>query len=119
MAVPAYEEVRDFFPCFVDFDCPVIPVVTRFGADDLANGFPIGNVDVCPGGGLGFGEGGLGNSEVVLDVLVDRKDVGVIVEAADEGWVVRRGNGGEGCCEGGAGVLVLGLVKGLEDGLHG
>lgn len=118
MAVPAYEEVGDFFPRLVDFDRPVIAVMARFGAEDLANGFPVGHINVYPGGGFRFGEVALGDANVGLDVFMDREDVGTFMEAAEEGRIVGGCDRGEGCCEIGARTLILGLMEGLEDGVH-
>lgn len=99
MAVPAYEQVRDFFPRLVDFNRPVIAVMARLGAEDLANGFPVGDIYVYPGDGFCFGKVRLLDTNVGLDVFLDGEDIRVFMEAAEKSRIMWRCDGGEGCCE--------------------
>lgn len=119
MTVPAYEKIRDFFPSFVDFYGPVVGVVASFCAQDLTDCIPVGDIDVCPCGGFGFGKRVLRDADEVLDVFLDGEDVGGCVKAAEERRIVRRGGRRKSACEERAGVLVVGLVEGSEDVFHG
>ncbi len=83
MTVPSYEEICDFFPSLVHFDSPVIAVVASLGPQNLANGFPVSDVYVSPGGGFGLGEWRLGHADIMLNVSFDGRAIGVVVESAE------------------------------------
>ena len=59
-------------------------MVAAFGTEDLANGFPVCDVDIDPSVSLVFREGGLRRFDILGDIGLNVEDVGIFVEALEE-----------------------------------
>lgn len=47
-AVPSDQKGKNLFPDCINLDGPVIAMMARFCAQDVAEGFPVSDVHVCP-----------------------------------------------------------------------
>ena len=93
-------------------------MVAAFGAEDLANGFPVCDVDIDPSVSLVFREGGLRRFDVLGDIGLNVEDVGIFVEALEERRISLGWNGREQVTEYGSVAGILSVVEDVEDGVH-